>query len=91
MQTQEERLTNDLRDIMREANILEELEGEKAEQENLEALKSIEGAVGENRDVETVDEEVDVESVWSPRSLIQVGQRKSELFLLTMPSPQNIV
>jgi len=70
-QTQEERLTNDLRDIMREANILEELEGEKAEQENLEALKSIEGAAEENRDVETVDEEVDVESVWSPRSLIQ--------------------
>ena len=86
MQTQEERLTNDLRDIMREANILEELEGEKAEQENLEALKSIEGAAEENRDVETVDEEVDVESVWSPRSLIQVGQRKSELFPLTMPA-----
>ena len=87
MQTQEERLTNDLRDIMREANILEELEGEKAEQENLEALKSIEGAAEENRDVETVDEEVDVESVWSPRSLIQVGLRKSKLFLLTMPAP----
>merc|ERR1719234_396365 len=29
-QTQEERLSNDLRDIMREANILEELEGERA-------------------------------------------------------------
>ena len=59
-QTQEERLSNDLRDIMREANILEELEGERAsnilegeraEQENLEALRSIEGAAEESRDL----------------------------------------
>ena len=66
---------------MREANILEELEGERAnilegeraEQENLEALRSIEGAALETS-VLTVDEEVDVESIWSPRLLIQVAQ-----------------
>ena len=78
-QTQEERLTNDLRDIMREANILEELDGEKVEQENLEALKSIEGpaASRENREENlTANEEVDVEGVWSPRRLIQVSERK---------------
>ena len=77
-QTQE-RLTNDLRDIMREANILEELDGEKLEQENLEALKSIEGAAASNERREekrTGDEEVDVEGVWSPRQLLQVGERK---------------
>ena len=78
-QTQEERLTNDLRDIMREANILEELDGEKLEQENLEALKSIEGAAASNERREekrTGDEEVDVEGVWSPQLLIQVVARK---------------
>merc|ERR1719339_382585 len=72
-QTQE-RLTNDLRDIMREANILEELDGEKLEQENLEALKSIEGAAASNENREekrTGDEEVDVEGDWSPRQLLQ--------------------
>ena len=40
-------LTNDLRDIMREANILDEMEAEKMEQENLEALESISGSAGE--------------------------------------------
>ena len=78
-QTQEERLTNDLRDIMREANILEELDGEKLEQENLEALKNIEGTAASNERREekrTGDEEVDVEGVWSPRQLLQVGERK---------------
>ena len=77
-QTQE-RLTNDLRDIMREANILEELDGEKLEQENLEALKNIEGTAASNERREekrTGDEEVDVEGVWSPRQLLQVGERK---------------
>ena len=63
---------------MREANILEELDcGEKAGQEDLEALKSNAGAAGNgNRELEenlTADEEVDVESVWSPHLLIQVG------------------
>ena len=75
----QERLTNDLRDIMREANILEELDGEKLEQENVEALKSIEGAAASNENREekrTGDEEVDVEGVWSPRQLLQVGERK---------------
>merc|ERR1719339_663493 len=43
IQQTQERLTNDLRDIMREANILEELE-----QENLEALKNIEGTAASN-------------------------------------------
>ena len=79
LQTQEERLSNDLLDIMREANILEELDGEKMEQENLEALKSIEGEAeaskkedrNENLTADEV-EEVDVEGVWSPRQLIQV-------------------
>ena len=74
-----ERLTNDLRDIMREANILEELDGEKLEQENLEALKNIEGTAASNERREekrTGDEEVDVEGVWSPRQLLQVGERK---------------
>ena len=78
-QTQEERLTNDLRDIMREANILEELDGEKVEQENLEALKSIEGPAASREKREenlTANEEVDVEGVWSPRRLIQVSERK---------------
>merc|ERR1719209_1423306 len=74
-QTQEERLTNDLRDIMREANILEDLDAEKLEQENLEALKSIEGPAApykENREESlTAVEEVDVEGVWSPQLLIQ--------------------
>merc|ERR1719341_2002342 len=72
-QTQE-RLTNDLRDIMREANILEELDGEKLEQENLEALKNIEGTAASNERREEKragDEEVDVEGVWSPRQLLQ--------------------
>ena len=40
-------LTNDLRDIMREANILDEMEAEKMEQENLEALESISRSAGE--------------------------------------------
>ena len=40
-------LTNDLRDIMREANILDEMEAEKMEQENLEALESISGSAAE--------------------------------------------
>ena len=40
-------LTNDLRDIMREANILDEMEAEKTDQENLEALESISGSAGE--------------------------------------------
>ena len=79
-QTQEERLTNDLRDIMREANILEDLDAEKLEQENLEALKSIEGPAApykENREESlTAVEEVDVEGVWSPQLLIQVVARK---------------
>jgi len=44
---QEMGLTNDLRDIMREANILDEMEAEKMEQENLEALESIDGSAGE--------------------------------------------
>merc|ERR1719209_1255016 len=74
-QTQEERLTNDLRDIMREANILEDLDAEKLEQENLEALKSIEGPAApykENREESlTAVEEVDVEGVRSPQLLIQ--------------------
>ena len=69
MQKQEERLTNDLRDIMREANILEELEGQKGEQENVAAIKSIGGLSKENK--ETVDEDVDVEGIWSPHKLVQ--------------------
>ena len=79
LQTQEERLSNDLLDIMREANILEELDGEKMEQENLEALKNIEGEAAASKKEDrnenlTADEveEVDVEGVWSPRQLIQV-------------------
>merc|ERR1719445_2055984 len=40
-------LTNDLRDIMREANILDEMEAEKMEQENMEALESISGSAAE--------------------------------------------
>jgi len=74
IQQTQERLTNDLRDIMREANILEELDGEKLEQENLEALKNIEGTAASNERREekrTGDEEVDVEGVWSPRQLLQ--------------------
>ena len=89
LQTQEERLSNDLLDIMREANILEELDGEKMEQENLEALKSIEGEAAASKKVDrnenlTADEveEVDVEGVWSPRQLIQVFVHVSTAFLV---------
>ena len=74
---------------MREANILEELDGEKMEQENLEALKSIEGEAeaskkedrNENLTADEV-EEVDVEGVWSPRQLIQVFVHVSTAFLV---------
>ena len=89
-QAQEERLTKDLRDIMREAdiNILEDLDiEEKAEQE--EALKSIAGAAGNGNREETMtaDEEVDVESVWSPEMLIQVGGGQRKLnHLSSIPS-----
>ena len=85
-------LTNDLRDIMREANILDEMEAEKMEQENLEALENIGGSAGEvfepgnlealkimeesgseNGHRKAADDDVDVESVWTPHQLIQVS------------------
>ena len=70
---------------MREANILEELDGERVEQENLEALKSILGpaaaAASEEKREEnlTADEEVDVEGIWSPSLLIQVAFQHDHL------------
>ena len=47
--------------------------GEVFEPGNLEALKIMEGSGSENGHRKAADDDVDVESVWTPHQLIQVS------------------